>query len=349
MFDHVEDIQVAVHLYHRDILSVLHVADTTPPELKTRDKTIMLGDAFTVEDFVEQVSDATDCEIFLKEVPDIRKGGTYHIILGAKDEGGNITEERVRLEVIEDVTPPVIEGVAELTVVAGGTVSYKRNVTVTDDHDAEVKLEVDNSQVDIGTPGDYPVIYRAADKYGNTAEVSTVIHVIEERKAVEETGQEIVITEEIVNAEADKILQSITDPSMSQYEVIQAIYNFTNKKIAYVNGTPKSDWVTGAYYGLVKRRGDCFAFAMASKCLLNRAGITNMDIQRVRIGNSMHFWNLVDIGEGWHHFDTCRRGDGATFFYLTDAELMAYSDAHISNTYPLGTHYYDRTLYPVIP
>ena len=157
------------------------------------------------------------------------------------------------------------------------------------------------------------------------------------------------LTEELVNAEADKLLAAITDPSMSQYEICRAIYNWCNKKIAYQDGAPKTNWVVGAYCGLVERRGDCFTFAMTSKCLLTRAGITNMDIQRVRIGNSMHFWNLVDIGEGWHHFDTCRRGDGATFFYLTDAELMAYSEAHISSTYPLGTHFYDRTLYPEIP
>ena len=74
-----------------------------------------------------------------------------------------------------------------------------------------------------------------------------------------------------------------------------------------------------------------------------------MDIERIRYGNGMHFWNLVDIGEGWRHFDTCRRADGSTFFYLTDAELMEYSEAHTAPDYPYGTHYYDRTLYPEIP
>ena len=58
----------------------------------------------------------------------------------------------------------------------------------------------------------------------------------------------------------------------------------------------------------------------------------------------MHYWNLIDIGEGWHHFDTCRRVDGSTFFYKTDAELMAYSNSHD------GTHNYDRSRYPdIIP
>ena len=131
--------------------------------------------------------------------------------------------------------------------------------------------------------------------------------------------------------------------------MIKAIYDWCHSKIAYTEGTSKTDWVEGAYSGIVKRRGDCYAYAMSAKCLLTQAGITNMDIERAPLTNRKHFWNLVDIGEGWHHFDTCRRSDGSTFFYLTDAELMAYSEAHITRSYPMGTHYYDRSLYPEIP
>ena len=66
-----------------------------------------------------------------------------------------------------------------------------------------------------------------------------------------------------------------------------------------------------------------------------------MDIEKIP-AKSMHYWNLIDIGEGWHHFDACRRKDGSTFFYKTDAELMEYSDAHNK------THNYNRELYPEI-
>ncbi len=83
---------------------------------------------------------------------------------------------------------------------------------------------------------------------------------------------------------------------------------------------------------------------MTAKCLLTRAGIKNMDIEKIPTPTTMHYWNLIDIGEGWHHFDTCRRVDGSTFFYKTDAELMAYSNSHD------GTHNYDRSRYPdIIP
>lgn len=350
-FEHVQDYEVVIHLYHQNVTTTLHVRDTVPPRIQTQDKTIVLGEAFEIEDFVQSITDVTECEVLSQGKPDVQSGGTYLVMLSVRDEGGNITEAEARLEVLQDVTPPVIEGVREITITVGESVSYKRDVTVTDDYDDNVRLEVDNSQVDIDTPGDYPVIYRATDQAGNTAEVETILHV-KSVPAVEvqhPSSNGIPRTAEAVNAEADKILASITNPSMSQYEVIQAIYNWCHSKVAYVNGTPKTNWVDGAYCGIVERRGDCYAYAMTAKCLLTRAGITNMDIERVRTENGMHFWNLVDIGEGWHHFDTCRRADGSTFFYLTDAELMAYSNTHTAADYPNGSHYYDRSLYPVIP
>lgn len=347
-FQHVQDYEVVIHLYHQDITTTLHVVDTVAPKIQTKNKTIIFGDSYEVTDFVESVSDITTYAIFYLEEPDIQGGGIYTIELVVKDEGDNIAIAAAQLEVIQDVTPPVIEGVEEITITVGETVSYKRNITVMDDYDDNVKLEVDNSEVDTDTPGNYTIIYRATDKYGNTAEVSTILHV-REVNAESGSAENPAVTEATVNAAADEILASITDPSMSKYEVIKAIYDWCHSKIAYVDGTSKASWVDGAYAGLILRKGDCYAYAMTAKCLLTRAGITNMDIERVPVGNSMHFWNLVDIGEGWHHFDTCRRADGSTFFYLTDAELMAYSEKHTASGYPNGTHYYDRSLYPEIP
>ncbi len=345
---HVQDIGLVVDLYHQQIPTVLHIQDTIAPEMTTKNLSIMYGDSVEAEDFVETLSDMTDCVVSFVEEPQIEGGGIYVISLVATDEGGNRCQMDATLEVIQDITPPVINGVKEITITEGDTVSYKKDITVTDDMDEKVTLVVDNSQVDTDVPGDYTVIYSATDSAGNTTEISTTLHV-EAVVVVPVVTTSVEITEDVVNAAADKILASITNESMSQYEVIEAIYNWCHSKIAYLDGSPKDNWVVGAYYGLVKRQGDCYTYAMTAKCLLTRAGITNMDIERVPVGDGMHFWNLVDIGEGWHHFDTCRRADGSTFFYLTDAELMAYSELHTAADYPNGTHYYDRSLYPEIP
>lgn len=236
-------------------------------------------------------------------------------------------------EAAADTEPPVIEGVEELTVTAGGSVSYKKNITVTDNRDQEVTLTVDNSAVDLNQAGDYPITYIAEDAAGNVTEVSTVLHV--KIPGVESA------TEELVNAKADEILAEITTDGMSQYEIIEAIFNWTHEQIAYVDGTPKTDWVQGAYRGLFERKGDCFVYASTSKCLLTRAGITNMDIEKIP-AKTHHYWNLVDIGDGWYHFDATRRKDGTIIFYWTDEELISYSNSHNLS------HNYDPSKYPEI-
>ena len=44
-------------------------------------------------------------------------------------------------------------------------------------------------------------------------------------------------------------------------------------------------------------------YASTAKELLTRAGIKNMDIVKAAV-NPSHYWNLVDVGDGWQHFDS---------------------------------------------
>lgn len=330
----VADYEVVVCVYHREITVPLHVQDTVAPGITTQNQTIFSGDAVKPSDFVKEIEDITKTDVTFEEEPDIDTEGTREVVLVVTDEGENVTKATAELEVLVDKEPPVISGVKEITVTVGSSISYKKDVTVTDDYDKNVKLTIDNSEVNLDEAGDYKVTYSAVDASGNEASVTTMVHV---KQPSIETA-----TEDTINAAADKILASILTDGMSQYEKAQAIYWWCHDKIAYVDGASKDSYVKGAYQGLVNRRGDCYTYAMSSKCLLTRAGITNMDIEKIRVGNTMHFWNLIDVGEGWYHFDTARRADGTTFFYKTDAELMAYSDTHN------GSHNYDRSLYPPI-
>ncbi len=245
-----------------------------------------------------------------------------------------ITDSPAPLTVLKDTEAPVIYGVKELTMKAGGSISYKQGIEVTDNHDENVTFDVDIRAVDTKTPGDYPVIYTAADAAGNVTSIETVLHVL--------PADAEVITEEIVNAEADKLLAEILTDDMSQYQKAEVIFWWCHNNIKYSDNTPKGDWVDGAYRGIVKKKGDCFTYASSAKCLLTRAGIPNMDIERIPDGDERHYWNLIDIGEGWYHFDTCLTRWGDAFFYKTDAEIKEFSDTHD------GRHNYDRSKYPRI-
>ena len=329
----VADYEIAVIIAKKEYFSTLHVVDTRKPKAVTKDMQIYKDNSLEPMDFIEKIDDATKTRICFAKTPDFSAAGIQDVKIRITDAGENSVTVSARLEIIEDTEPPDIEGVEELTVAVGDSISYKKNVTVSDNYDERVKLEIDNGEVDLNTVGDYPVTYRAKDAAGNEAEESTVVHV---KPPSVETA-----TEEMVNKKADEILRQITTDNMSQYEKANAIFNWVHGSIGWSDGTPKTNWIQGAYRGLFSRRGDCYVYASASKCLLTRAGIANMDIGFVTERRT-HFWNLIDIGEGWYHFDTTRRTDGRSFFYYKDEDIRAYSNSHN------GSHAYDPSKYPAI-
>lgn len=311
----------------------LHVVDTTAPVVATQDTRIYNDETLEPADLIRSIDDATKTTVEFAEEPDFTVPGDWELTLLVTDAGGNSTRASALVEIIADTEPPVIEGVEDLTVAMGKSISYKKNVTVTDDHSEHVTLTVDSSAVNLNKAGTYEVLYIAEDEAGNVTEVSAAVRV--KAPGVQSA------TDEMVYAKADEILAGILTPGMSQYEKAQAIFNWVHGSIAYSDGTPKTSFVQGAYRGLFERKGDCFVYAASSKYLLNRAGITNMDIGFVN-PRRIHYWNLIDLGEGWYHFDATRRADGSAFFYASDVEISAYSSAHN------GSHAYDPSQYPQI-
>lgn len=329
----VADYEIGILIAGKEYTSILHVADTTAPIVERKDVQVFKDDTLQPTDFIEKIEDATKTNVVFVDMPDFSVPGMQKIELAVADEGGNVTRVSANMDVIEDTQPPVIEGVEELTVAVGDSISYKKHVVVSDDYDENVTLDIDNSEVDLNKSGDYPVIYKATDQAGNMAEKETVIHV---KPASVETA-----TEEMVNKKADVLLQEIITADMSRYEKAKAIFNWVHTNVGWSDGTPKTNWVQGAYRGLFERRGDCYVYAATSKCLLTQAGIANMDIG-FSTSRRTHYWNLIDLGDGWYHFDTTRRTDGKSFFYVKDADIRAYSDSHN------GSHAYDPSQYPTI-
>lgn len=253
-------------------------------------------------------------------------------------------------EALPDTEPPVIQGTHDLTAAVGMTLSYRNGVSAVDGVDGPVPLQIDASAVDLTQPGEYPVIYRARDKAGNQAEV-TVSAILVEAPAVDDQDpdQETEdlpsipepplpeITQELVDAEADRILSRITSDSMSGYEKARAIYNYVHTHIKYVGSSDKSSWLVGAYVGFVRGRGDCYNYFACSKALLTRAGIPNVDLSRVG-GNSRHYWQLVNLGSGWYHFDACPHPNSYPLdsFLIDEAAARAYTEA----VSPIRANYY---------
>ncbi|MBQ7775933.1 MAG: DUF5011 domain-containing protein [Lachnospiraceae bacterium] len=234
-----------------------------------------------------------------------------------------------------DTQPPVLEGVQNITIYLGEPVIYRKGIVLTDDSGETPDLKIDTSQVDLTTAGTYSVIYQATDSAGNVTTEEIVLEILE-KPTVEEVA---------VKELADQLIADLVTEEMSDFDKAYVLWNWCRRNIryAYVPGDRTSIW-TGAYEGLHDQKGDCYAYYAAYAVLLDRLGIENMCVERVG-GDSNHWWNLVNLGEGWYHCDPSPRSNGDRYrcFMQTDEQIQAYTEA---NTRKPDYYTFDATLYP---
>ena len=132
---------------------------------------------------------------------------------------------------------------------------------------------------------------------------------------------------------------------MTQRQKARAIYDWMTENISYVAYADKTYWMRAAYHGFTGGKGDCYVYYAMSRILLDCAGIENLEIQRDDPAKP-HFWNLVNCGDGWYHFDTCPHYKNYPLesFMLTDAEVRRYSETCVKDYYS-----FDESLYPATP
>jgi len=233
------------------------------------------------------------------------------------DACGNQTVVGVPFEVTRDSTPPEITGAMDIDVYLGDTISYRKNITVTDDYDDSPVLEIDTSNVEPDEPGKYDVIYKAKDFSGNESSVTVSIVILEKPEGYVEP--------EVVYEAAKEILDEITEPGMTDEEIALQIVWWCRYNIRFVLKTEYNSWTEAAYSAYTYRSGNCYATAYAVKALLDVAGFENMIIERWPYQTATHFWNYVKINGEWYHCDaTWREGYDSYFFMYTTKELLNF-------------------------
>lgn len=312
------------------------------PAVSVKDAEIFVGDTLDLSSLLT-IPEGEEDTLSVKtdgSGADLSSIGSYKVTFTVTDAHGRSKVYTATVTVKErpDTTPPTIVG-SDFQITLGEGVSYKKQVTVSDDSDPYPTLTVDNSGVDLETPGVYPVIYTAKDKAGNTATLTIYLTVVAKEPDLTET-------EKYVYGEAEKILARITTDDMSKLDVAYAIYRWSKNNIGYWGTTDKSDWITAAYTTLTTGCGDCYGFYAVSKALMTVAGIDHYDLVKDRQSEeaTRHYWFLVNVGDGWYHFDTTRfRYPESNFFMLTNEEILAW-DA----TYYPGTHTYIKDGVPEV-
>lgn len=243
-------------------------------------------------------------------------------------------ELEIEVDVIDTIAPTIVK-INDILIKVGDSISYKKAVEISDNSSNKLQLNIDNSAVDAETPGEYTVIYTVTDAGGNSASVEAKLTVVEAESHTEEDVRDLAL----------KVIDKVVDEAASDYDNALALFKWVRNNVRYQfdAGDRSSVWA-GAYEGLNDNKGDCFAYYATYSVLLTYAGIPNECVARVS-DSSHHWWNLVNVGDGWYHCDTSprRTGDGYYCFMQTDAQVAAYTKA-----YPEKPDYYtfDGSLLP---
>ena len=310
----------------------IQVVDTKPPTAETVDQETWLGEAIDPISFLSNIQDATEVRASYVQEPDFSAPGEQKVAIQLKDEGNNTSEVEALLIVKEDTEAPKILGVRDKTAYIGDSLSYRKGITVTDNKDKKVELQIDSSNVNLKKEGTYSVIYTAVDSSGNKATETAKI-----------TVKKLTVSEEALNDLADEVLGQLVKEGMTQKEIAKKIYTWTKGHISYTGSSDKSDWMAEAYRGFKNGIGDCFTYFTVSQVLLDRAGIENIGLTREG-GRTRHYWSLINCGEGWYHFDATPNKDHRESFYLTESEAEKLTEIRGNNYYV-----YDKTSIDVTP
>lgn len=319
---------------HKDKYTIeLEILDNLPPKATVVSKRIRTIDELNAEDIVYNIEDSSDTTVEFVKKPDTSKVGEYKVNVVIKDSYNHQSEYEATIYVEEDRITPEIYGVKDRVMHMGENKTLLEDVVAIDNYDGNLIVGLDDSNVDYHKTGTYDATYFAIDKMGNRASRNFKVAILPPRNF-----------DELFNEKVDNLLDSITTKGMSDLEKAKAIYDWANSNIVYVGSSNKLDWRKEAFNGITYRKGDCYTYFAVSKALLTAAGIENMDIERSKDSprTTRHYWNLVNLGDGWYHFDTCSRSVPFDGFMFTCDMAKEY------NTKVEGYYVFDEEQYPKI-
>ncbi|MDP6679581.1 MAG: DUF5011 domain-containing protein, partial [Verrucomicrobiota bacterium] len=166
---------------------IVMVGDTGSPIIRlVGESTIVMEGGVEYADPGATAEDRVDGDltgsIVVSNPVDVYRADTYQVTYDVEDTQGNPALQVVRIVIIEDHVPPVIEliGDAELETQAGYEFTDP-GVKATDNLDGDLATRlITDSTVNAKVPGDYSIKYLVEDRVGNKAETMTrVVRVVD--------------------------------------------------------------------------------------------------------------------------------------------------------------------------
>lgn len=332
--DQVGDVELTIRCAGRDYTVIYRIEERNAPQGTPVRVTTEVGTLPEPAALVTDIRDQSVVTVTYETEPELKMVGSVDVILVLTDAFGNTSTVKSVIDVVPAKDAPQFEGLTDLYVHLGNTISYKTGVTAVDSKDGTVNFSVDAAQVDLNAEGTYTVYYSATDSDGNTTVIPRKVIVEDvERSAVEDYAREA--------------LNKIITDGMTRDQQIFAVYKYTKSSVAYVGSSDKSSIMRGAYEGFTKGQGDCYTYYAMNVVMLNLLGIENLEVTRVG-GTSNHWWNLVRHDDGkWYHVDSCPHAvsvENIFHWKMTEADLETYTaDPTVAARRP-NFYVYDKTL-----
>lgn len=258
----------------------IKIQDTTAPELELKDVTIYDDEKVDKSKFIVSAKDASGkVETTLLTEIDYKKIGTQVIKIEAKDQYENKIEKEANLTIKKDTEGPVFSGLKEMTVAKNSSVNYNSGVKAVDAKEGNCEFTVDTSKVNIGVAGTYYATYTSKDSKGNTTTAR--------RKITVKHNQE----------DTNNKFNEFYNTYLAGKDALGIVSTIRNE-ISYNSSWGEDDPV---WYGLTNRKGNCYVHVLLVQKALNKAGITNQVVKTI---DGTHYWNLVNIGGVWRHYDS---------------------------------------------
>lgn len=282
----VGEYKVEVKLKGKTYTSTVKVQDTKAPTLTLKDVTIYKGEnkKVTKDSFIVKAEDASGkVTTTLKTTLNTDKIGTQKVEIEAVDKNNNKVTKTANLIIKEDTVGPVFSGLSDKTVAKHSTVNYKSGVSAKDAVDGKVEFTVDSSKVNTNKAGTYYATYTAKDSKGNT------------------TTRKRKITVNHDQADTDAKFNEFYNQYLAGKDVL-GIVKTIRTKISYSSSWGGSDPI---WYGLTNKSGNCAVHAKLVQKALTKAGYSN---KLIYTKDKTHYWNLVNVGGSWRHYDSTPGG-----------------------------------------
>lgn len=153
------------------------------PEIKAEDKIITQGEKFNeLKDVTatdKEDGDITDKIKIINSNVDTDKLGEYEITYSVTDSYNQTTTKKIKVTVVKNQIPEI--KVSDKTIALNSKFNELEGVTATDKEDGDItdKIKVIKNNVDTTKLGEYQVIYKVVDTYGNEVTKEIKVTVIE--------------------------------------------------------------------------------------------------------------------------------------------------------------------------